>query len=962
MHGGRVRHTDCLVGQNLGTITKSCSNGDVTAPDATSVGGLVGDSSGDIYDSYATGQVQGHGTVGGFAGSSSGKVERGYNLGAVQGAEYTGSFAGSIYHADTAVGAGRVTIISGSLTGYNGGFAGSLSGQLTGLANQVTIQTVYGNCIQDGAALNAVGNSSKFQSEAQKELLQQMTLTTLEEVSQRLYTLFGVNLPVPDTLKQEADKYLDQLTAGLNAQPGDSLSLLKEGQSAASGITVNYQTDSSYLTGGSQLIIAKLNDTALTQQLPVTLVLTDENGNVYRKNLSIVLPVTKDQQQSLMDAIAATLADSSDSWAVMDMAVYSSLENKTLKTTQKAYQNALNLLITTASKSDAYLSDRTRVELVLRAMGIDSRKLYPVNSNTAIDNAAALQNTDLTAGGHYAAPWVLLAQLQGNVELSEAQVDAMITLLKDNMAGGLFDSPWGPDPDTAGVALAALARYYDANSSAKDVVDTILAALPGALSETGSLGSANSDAMVILGLLALGRDPADLRAPSGASLIDGLLSYVNPQTNCFQYAGMDNALATEQGFRALVALAKFDGTPYQFYDFSANAVQPGRATGAGEVDPIPEPDTDKTIEVFFTLKTDSEVWVPQSSVTVKEGSTVYHAFVKAMDAQSDMSYVGAEAGYVKSITKAGVTLSEFDKGEHSGWLYKVNGTLPTVGITSYAIEDGDSIVFYYTYDWTKDPDAGGSLTNTASAKDQKAAAVVVDLIDKIGQVSSSSGPAIQAARAAYDKLTGVQQALVTNYAALIAAEKAFAKLTGELPFADVSGHWALEAIAYVYQNDLMNGTSSNRFTPDGTLSRAMAVTALYRLAGSPSVSGATAFQDVAPDSWYHDAVVWASQNGIAKGLDATTFAPDRSITREQIAALLQRYCQQQGHDTGKVIDLSGFWDAPSVSAWAQEAMTWAVAEGLITGRAGDRLAAAETATRAEAAVILMRLAQQLTAQ
>ena len=78
------------------------------------------------------------------------------------------------------------------------------------------------------------------------------------------------------------------------------------------------------------------------------------------------------------------------------------------------------------------------------------------------------------------------------------------------------------------------------------------------------------------------------------------------------------------------------------------------------VDPIPEPDTDKTIEVFFTLKTDSEVWVPQHSVTVKEGSTVYHAFVKAMDAQSDMSYVGAEDGYVRSVTKAGVTLSEFE--------------------------------------------------------------------------------------------------------------------------------------------------------------------------------------------------------------------------------------------------------------------------------------------------------------
>ncbi len=193
---------------------------------------------------------------------------------------------------------------------------------------------------------------------------------------------------------------------------------------------------------------------------------------------------------------------------------------------------------------------------------------------------------------------------------------------------------------------------------------------------------------MIVGLIAAGQDPTEFKASSGASLIDGLLSYVNPKTNKFTYFGQDNELATEQGFRALIALEKAAaGSAYNIYDFSAAAVRAGRATGEGVVVTPPSPDESSSdINVTVTIKTDTETWLSSKTVTVKEGSTVYHAFVKALE-DSGITQEGAAKGYVRSMTKNGVTLGEFTKGQNSGWLYKVNGQLPNVGLTQCSWEN-----------------------------------------------------------------------------------------------------------------------------------------------------------------------------------------------------------------------------------------------------------------------------------
>ena len=166
--------------------------------------------------------------------------------------------------------------------------------------------------------------------------------------------------------------------------------------------------------------------------------------------------------------------------------------------------------------------------------------------------------------------------------------------------------------------------------------------------------------------------------------------------------------------------------------------------------------------------------------------------------------------------------------------------------------------------------------------------------------------------------------------------------------------WYHEYVDYVIENGLMYGIADDRFGPDVTTSRAMIVTILYRLEGSPAVSGANPFDDVEEGSWYADAVAWAEANEIVEGYGNRQFGPTDPITREQMAAIMFRYSKFKGYDTSKTADLSVFTDNTTVSDWAVPAMKWAVAEGLIAGRTTTTLVPRGNATRAEAAAILMR--------
>ena len=175
----------------------------------------------------------------------------------------------------------------------------------------------------------------------------------------------------------------------------------------------------------------------------------------------------------------------------------------------------------------------------------------------------------------------------------------------------------------------------------------------------------------------------------------------------------------------------------------------------------------------------------------------------------------------------------------------------------------------------------------------------------------------------------------------------------QLPFLDVAeGAWYYDAVAYCYENGIMDGTSSVSFAPGMLLNRAMAAQVLYNLADG-TASTAAGFPDVAASAWYADAVNWAAANGYVTGYDNGSFGPEDSLTREQLAVILYRHAGSP-EPTGS---LDGFTDAASTSDYAVDALRWAVGEGLLTGKDGGRLDPAGTASRAELAQILARFAQ-----
>ncbi len=167
--------------------------------------------------------------------------------------------------------------------------------------------------------------------------------------------------------------------------------------------------------------------------------------------------------------------------------------------------------------------------------------------------------------------------------------------------------------------------------------------------------------------------------------------------------------------------------------------------------------------------------------------------------------------------------------------------------------------------------------------------------------------------------------------------------------------WYAEAVSYVSDNGLMTGVSDTSFAPEATVTRGMIVTILYREAGSPACVGKADFSDVAEGAWYAEAVEWGAETGLVTGYGNGCFGPEDPVTREQLARILRQYAKMQGADVTKSADLTQFKDASSVSGWAKEALSWAVAEGLVGGVGGDMLAPAGQASRAETAAILMRL-------
>ena len=180
-------------------------------------------------------------------------------------------------------------------------------------------------------------------------------------------------------------------------------------------------------------------------------------------------------------------------------------------------------------------------------------------------------------------------------------------------------------------------------------------------------------------------------------------------------------------------------------------------------------------------------------------------------------------------------------------------------------------------------------------------------------------------------------------------------------FGDVNGSmWSYDSIVYAVRSGYMQGVGGDRFDPEGSLTRAMVATVLWRREGSPAPKAASGFSDVPANEWYADPVAWAKEEGVVKGVTDTKFDPDGLITREQLATMLFRFSSRCLVSVPERADLSPFSDDGKVSDWATEPLEWAVEAGLVKGTDGNRLAPDAGATREQFAAIIERFDNTFT--
>ena len=382
------------------------------------------------------------------------------------------------------------------------------------------------------------------------------------------------------------------------------------------------------------------------------------------------------------------------------------------------------------------------------------------------------------------------------------------------------------------------------------------------------------------------------------------------------------------------------------------------------------------------------------SASNPEAPYSYYPSLEAAQAAAQPGDTITEVNATTGKTKYTVTLDYAD-GETANSLYTVTEgtelTLPTPSRSGYTFEswyDGSSrvsspykvtkdVILTAEWDYNGSSSSSGSTRYTVSVEDtdngsvkvsptraSKGSTVTVTVKPDEGYeldeltVTDKNGDSVKLTDKGDGKYTFQMPA------SKVTVEAVFTAVEPEpegLPFTDVtSGDWFYDAVAYVYDKGMMEGTTDTTFAPAMNLTRSMIAQVLYNLEERPEAPGAAGFTDVAAGAWYADAVNWAAARGIVKGYDTGAFGPEDSVTREQLAAILYRYAQVKGYDTTQGgMAVREFSDSASISDWAQEAMAWAVNAQVLSGKGNGVLDPQGTATRAEVAQMLMNFGEHV---
>ena len=411
---------------------------------------------------------------------------------------------------------------------------------------------------------------------------------------------------------------------------------------------------------------------------------------------------TETEMQSALNNIYENLltgmevSDPNMPWVIADIKAYENA-NGTAESVLSAeqMQSYVNYVAEQGLKTDR-AGDLAKYIISLKALGYDASHI-----------ACGFQNIDLTArlrkmadeksGGVdsiYTAPYVLIALQQDEAYAAAETTDQVVSyILEQQFADGGFGYSYGGeetvDLDAISPVVSALSKYYGSDEKIKTAVDKALAAAlqeenrgdSGAIVRYGS-DNASSTGLLLCALASVGRSYQDYKVSDTYTMADGLMGLLNAEKNGFLFQGNASVFATEQGFRGLLSALNSKNQAYRIYDFSAAGSESAEVT---------------EFQVSFELKTDTEIWIPETIADAKPGDTVKDVFLKVVQ-EAGLSQKGAENGYVSAITKDGYTLKEFDKGRWSGWMYSVNGVEPDVGLADYRLLPGDSIRWYYVPD------------------------------------------------------------------------------------------------------------------------------------------------------------------------------------------------------------------------------------------------------------------------
>ncbi|MBR5543092.1 MAG: S-layer homology domain-containing protein [Oscillospiraceae bacterium] len=357
-------------------------------------------------------------------------------------------------------------------------------------------------------------------------------------------------------------------------------------------------------------------------------------------------------------------------------------------------------------------------------------------------------------------------------------------------------------------------------------------------------------------------------------------------------------------FQHLSAFEKGEKSPFNLYNIKPEVQDDNPDNPDNPDDPddplSPPPVTDDRISVSFTMVTHQKTWIGKHTVRLQKNTSVRDLITQVFD-EYGVESKGLSTGYLRSVTYKGETLREFGVGRNSGWQYTVDGELPMLGITQYKLQGGEDVVLKFTADYT-----GGSVSGPTAEEEEKEE-----------EVKEESAPESET-----------------------------------VAYTDVAeSDWFAGSVSFVSEKGFMTGVSTGEFAPQLTLTRAMFVTVLHRMAGKPE-GAENEFSDVAPDAWYADAVSWAYANGIVSGTGADEFSPDAPITREQMATLIYRYALFAGLE-GET-DESEYSDGAEISPYAKEAVGFAEAAGIMQGSGGN-FRPKDDSKRCEAAAVFERL-------